>query len=80
MKSKIRVDQVIWTKGVEAGLIENKLKDFLDKLDVKFSEVRHLVRTNISSLLSLTLTGLMNVHDRDVVDKLIREYIEKITD
>ena len=33
MKSKIRVDQVIWTKGVEAGLIENKLKDFLDKLD-----------------------------------------------
>ena len=76
------IDQVVWTQGVENGIMENKLKEFLDKLDVELSEVVDLVRTNISSLLSLTLSGLIvvSVHDRDIVEKLIREHIEKITE
>ena len=49
---------------------------------MELSEVVDLVRTNISALLSLTLSGLIvvSVHDRDIVEKLIREHIEKITD
>ena len=55
---------------------------FLYNLEVELSEVVDLVRTNISALLNLTLSGLIvvNVHDRDIVEKLIREKIEKITD
>ena len=44
------IDQVIWTQGVESGILENKLKDFLDKLEVELSEVVDLVRTNISEI------------------------------
>ena len=76
------IDQVVWTNGVETGIVENKLKDYLDKLGTELSEVVDLVRTNISSLLSLTLSGLIvvSVHDRDIVEKLIKEHIEKTTD
>ena len=76
------IDQIVWTQGVESGIMDNKLKEFLDKLDLELSEVVDLVRTNISSLLSLTLSGLIvvSVHDRDIVEKLLREKIEKITD
>ena len=76
------IDQVIWTNGVENGILENKLKEFLDQLDLELSQVVDLVRTNIPTLLSITLSGLIviSVHNRDIVEKLIKENIEKITD
>ncbi|MBP5694457.1 MAG: hypothetical protein J6X03_03265, partial [Bacilli bacterium] len=45
-------------------------------------QVVDLVRTNIPSLLSITLSGLIviSVHNRDIVESLIKEKIEKITD
>lgn len=76
------IDQVVWTQGVEYGVLEGKLQEFLSKLDLELSEVVDLVRTNIASLLSITLSGLIviSVHNRDIVEKLIREKIEKVTD
>ena len=76
------IDQVVWTNGVENGIMESKLKEFLDQLDLELSQVVDLVRTNIPSLLSITLSGLIviSVHNRDIVESLIKEKIEKITD
>ncbi|MBR3673594.1 MAG: hypothetical protein IKN65_04805, partial [Clostridia bacterium] len=76
------IDQVIWTNGVENGIMESKLSEFLEQLDLELSQVVDLVRTNIPSLLSITLSGLIviSVHNRDIVESLIKEKIEKITD
>ena len=76
------VDQIYWTGGVESGIVDNKLKEFLDRLELELSEVVDLVRTNIPSLLSRTLSGLIvvSVHDRDIVEKLIKEQVQKTTD
>ena len=76
------IDQVVWTQGVEGGLLNANLPDFLKKLDGELAEVVDLVRTNIPSLLSITLSGLIviSVHNRDIVERLIKENIEKSTD
>ena len=76
------IDQISWTSGVENGVINNTLQDFFNVLTDELQDVVNLVRTTIPALLSITLSGLIviSVHNKDIVEKMLREKIDKITD
>ncbi|CAG9819626.1 unnamed protein product [Phaedon cochleariae] len=66
--------QTFWTTGVEQGILENRLKEFLeDTLLVNLDALRSLVKGNLTFLQREILSALIviEVHARDVTQNLV---------
>lgn len=78
------IDQEIWTKEV-SSYIERSEEEMINYLKISnnnLKDVVDLIRTDIPKSLSLTLSAIIviSVHNKDIVDKLIKNKISSITD
>ncbi|XP_076997717.1 dynein axonemal heavy chain 3 [Tamandua tetradactyla] len=78
----ICVSSIFWTQEVSQALAEKTLPDFLQKSNDQIAEIVQLVRGKLSSGARLTLGALtvIDVHARDVVDKLSESKISDLND
>nr|AML30859.1 axonemal inner arm dynein heavy chain 3 [Marsilea vestita] len=74
---------VYWTEQVESAISKNSLQDYFDNVQVvQLLALTDLVRKPLSKLARLTLGALIviDVHARDVVQKLLDEKVKAVTD
>ncbi|XP_037670654.1 dynein heavy chain 3, axonemal isoform X2 [Choloepus didactylus] len=78
----ICVSSIFWTQEVSQALVEKTLPDLLQKSNDQIAEIVQLVRGKLSSGARLTLGALtvIDVHARDVVDKLSADKISDLND
>ncbi|KAJ3217583.1 Dynein heavy chain 7, axonemal [Dinochytrium kinnereticum] len=81
----IGVSSVYWTKDVEFVIMEgrqNGLKKYFELSVERLSKIVELVRGNLSKLQRITLEALVviDVHARDVINKLDEDKVSSITD
>ncbi|XP_060531534.1 dynein axonemal heavy chain 1-like [Cylas formicarius] len=70
----IACSQTFWTAGVENGILENKLNDFLQNvIIVNLDALRNLVKSTLTFLQREILSALIviEVHARDVTQNLV---------
>jgi len=75
--------QVHWTANLETACIERGpkgIKEFFDKISKELLDTVALVRRRLDKLQKITLGALIviDVHARDVIQKLIDEKVEDI--
>ena len=79
----IAVTQTFWTRGIEAGLNEGVgVQDYYNKMLGQLQELSQLVRGDLSKLKKKIMSALVviEVHARDVVERLIEANVSKVTD
>ncbi|EGR32330.1 hypothetical protein IMG5_087930 [Ichthyophthirius multifiliis] len=79
----LAISQLIWTEELEQSLIQNGvlgLNAYYKECDQNLEEIVTLIRQNLSYLQTITLGALivMQVHNRDVVKRLIDEEISQV--
>lgn len=78
----LAVNNIKWTNEVEIAIKEGNLKEFAQKMTNELSKIVDLVRTDIPSLLRMTLSALIviDVHAKYVVNNLIEQDTKTISD
>jgi dynein heavy chain len=81
----IAATQFYWTGGIEAGLNENGyegVKAYYETVLGRLQELSYLVRTPLTKLQNKVLSALivMEVHARDVVERLIEAEVSLTSD
>lgn len=78
------IDQEVWTSEVEKSIIssEKEISNYLSRLNSELRDVVDLIRTNIPISLSISLSALIviSVHNKDIVEKLIKNKVHEISD
>eukprot|EP00958_Prasinococcus_capsulatus_P020419 scaffold2645_cov378-Prasinococcus_capsulatus_cf.AAC.24 len=77
----LAVSSIFWTEGVESALKTKRVQYFRDSLRTQLDDLTKLVRQPLSRLMRKTIGALIviDVHSRDVVQKLLREGVEEST-
>uniref|UniRef100_A0A8B9BZT1 Dynein axonemal heavy chain 3 n=1 Tax=Anser brachyrhynchus TaxID=132585 RepID=A0A8B9BZT1_9AVES len=78
----ICVSSIYWTEEVSEAITKGTLRDFLEKSNLQIGDIVELVRGKLSSGARLTLGALtvIDVHARDVVEKLVEDKITDLND
>uniref|UniRef100_A0A8B9ZF17 Dynein axonemal heavy chain 7 n=1 Tax=Anas platyrhynchos TaxID=8839 RepID=A0A8B9ZF17_ANAPL len=78
----ICVSSIYWTEEVSEAITKGTLQDFLEKSNLQIADIVELVRGKLSSGARLTLGALtvIDVHARDVVEKLVEDKITDLND
>uniref|UniRef100_A0A8C3CTT9 Dynein axonemal heavy chain 7 n=1 Tax=Cairina moschata TaxID=8855 RepID=A0A8C3CTT9_CAIMO len=78
----ICVSSIYWTEEVSEAITKGTLRDFLEKSNLQIADIVELVRGKLSSGARLTLGALtvIDVHARDVVEKLVKDKITDLND
>ena len=78
----LAVNNIKWTNEAEIAIKEGRLPEFLEKMSNELAEVVNLVRTDIPSLLRMTLTALIviDVHAKYVINNLIEKGTRDVSD
>ncbi|XP_032303513.1 dynein heavy chain 3, axonemal isoform X3 [Coturnix japonica] len=78
----ICVSTIYWTEAVSEAITKGTLQDFLEESNRQIGDIVDLVRGKLSTGARLTLGALtvIDVHARDVVEKLVEEKITDLND
>ncbi|NXC38348.1 DYH3 protein, partial [Penelope pileata] len=78
----ICVSSIYWTEEVSEAIRKGTLQDFLEKSNLQIGDIVELVRGKLPSGARLTLGALtvIDVHARDVVEKLVEVKITDLND
>ncbi|PHJ26108.1 dynein heavy chain axonemal protein, partial [Cystoisospora suis] len=73
--------QIHWTKDVEEAITKKTLRELLNKLNSQLMDLVGLVRNRLEQMQSITVGALIviDVHAKDVVEKLADENIDSIS-
>ena len=71
-------NQTFWTQEVEVALLNNDLKNFLDKYQKKIEDIVILVREKLTRLMSINLSNLItiDIHNRTIIKNLISNNVK----
>ena len=78
----LAISQIYWTKEVEQALSNNELSDYIRVQQEQIEGIVQMVRKPLLDQERITLKALVviDVHDRDVVQRLIDLKIESVAD